>query len=174
MTAIDPGRQIDRARRLAEAGDLDAAAAIFAEIAADGDAPDRQEGAAGLSAVAERMAEQLLEDGEPGQAADLLLRALSVPGVADPARLRVLLGLAHLDMACGEFAGAVEEGVGSGEGADAGTGALAIELLARVLPLRGRDGDAESVWRYGLAHPDAALAEEVRLRLNRDVRPSIT
>ncbi len=170
MTAIDPGRQIDHARRLAEAGDLDAAAAIFAEVAVDVEAPERAEGAAGLSAVAERMAEQLLEDGEPGQAADLLLRALSVPGVTDPARLRVLLGLAHLDMACGEFAGAVEEG----DGAEAGTGALAIELLARVLPLRGRDDDAETVWRYGLAHPDAALAEEVRLRLSRDVRPPIT
>ncbi|MFF4772835.1 hypothetical protein [Microtetraspora fusca] len=170
MTATDPGRQIDHARRLAEAGDLDAAAAIFAEVAAEGDEPDRHEGAAGLSAVAERMAERLLEDGEPGQAADLLLRALSVPGVAEPARLRILLGLAHLDMACGEFAGAVEEG----DGADAGTGALAIELLARVLPLRGRDGDAETVWRYGLAHPDTALAEEVRLRLTRDVRPSVT
>ncbi len=171
MTAIDSGRQIDQARRLADAGDLDGAAAIFAELAGDADAPDRDQAALGLSVVAERMAERLLEDGEPEQAADVLLGALSVPAVTDVARLRVLLGMAHLEMACGEFAGAVEEG--RWEEGDAGIGALAIELLARTLPLRGRDADAETVWRHGLDHPDEALAEQVRLRLARDVRPSL-
>ncbi|MBP2704160.1 hypothetical protein JOL79_10090 [Microbispora sp. RL4-1S] len=175
MTAIDPGRRLDDARRLAESGDLDAAAAIFAEIAAgaDGTGVDdagRAEAAAGLSVVAERMAMGLLDEGQPGQAADLLLEALSIEGVADAARLRVLLGIAHLELACAEFAGAVEEGRWQQEG-DAETGALAIELLARTLPLRGRDDDAETVWRYGLDHPDQALAEQVRLRLGRDVRP---
>lgn len=172
MTAIDSGRQIDQARRLADAGDLDGAAAIFAELAADTEAPDRDEAALGLSMVVERMAEQLLAEGEPEQAADVLLRALSVPAVADVARLRVLLGMAHLEMACGEFAGAVEDGRWEEEG-DAATGALAIELLARTLPLRGRDADAETVWRYGLDHPDKVLAEQVRLRLARDVRPGL-
>ncbi|MEZ0070720.1 hypothetical protein [Planotetraspora sp. GP83] len=176
MTAIDPlqhglGRRIDQARRLAETGDLDAAAAIFAELAADAGAPDQADAALGLSVVAERMAEQLLAEGEPGQAADVLLQALSVGGVADAARLRVLLGIAHLEMACGEFAGAVEEGRWEEGGAE--TGALAIELLARTLPLRGRDADAETVWRYGLDHPDRVLAEQVRLRLTRDVRPAV-
>ncbi|WP_327045743.1 hypothetical protein OG320_29350 [Microbispora sp. NBC_01189] len=169
MTAIDPGRpgRLDQAHRLSETGDLDAAAAIFAELAADEEAPDRAEAAAGLSAVVEDMAERLLAEGEPERAADVLLEALSVPAVADRARLRVLLGIAHLEMACAQFAGAVEEG----RGPDAETGALAIELLARTLPLRGRDADAETVWRYGLGHPDRALAEQVRLRLGRDVRP---
>ncbi|ETK37584.1 hypothetical protein [Microbispora sp. ATCC PTA-5024] len=168
MTAIDPGRRLDHARRLAETGDLDAAAAAFAEIAEE-EGPDRTEAGAGLSVVAERMAARLLDDGEPGQAADVLLEALSVEAVADAARLRVLLGIAHLEMACAEFAGAVEEG--RWEEGDAETGALAIELLARTLPLRGRDDDAETVWRYGLDHPDRILAEQVRLRLGRDVRP---
>ncbi|WP_055478568.1 hypothetical protein [Sphaerimonospora mesophila] len=177
MTAIDPGR-LDDAHRLAQAhqlarsGDLDGAAAIFAELAEDPESPDRAEAGAGLSAVAERMAELLLEEGEPEQAADVLVRALSVEAVADAARLRVLLGIAHLELACAEFADAVEEG--RREGADAGTGALAIELLARTLPLRGRDGDAAMVWRYGLDHPDPALAEQVRLRLGRDVRPAMS
>ncbi|WP_169952431.1 hypothetical protein [Microbispora sp. H11081] len=170
MTAIDSGR-LDHARRLAESGDLDGAAAIFAELAADENAQDRGEAGDGLSVVVERMAERLLEDGEPEQAADVLLEALSVSAVADPARLRVLLGLAHLEMACAQFAGAVEDS--RQEGADAGTGALAIELLARTLPLRGRDADAETVWRYGLDHPDPALSEQVRLRLGRDVRPAM-
>jgi hypothetical protein len=169
VTAIDPGRPIDHARRLAEAGDLDAAAAILAELATDDEAPDRAEAALGLSVVAERMAELLLEEGEPEQAADVLAQALSIEAVSDAARLRVLLGIAHLEMACAEFAGAVEEG--RGEDGDAETGALAIELLARTLPLRGRDADAETVWRYGLDHPDRVLAEQVRLRLARDVRP---
>lgn len=173
MTAIDPGRRqdpaqrLDHAHRLAQAGALDGAAEILMEVAADAESPDRAQAAVGLSVVAERLAEDLLAEGEPGQAADVLARALSVDAVADAARLRVLLGIAHLEMACAEFAGAVEEG------GDAETGALAIELLARTLPLRGRDADAETVWRYGLDHPDAALAEQVRLRLERDVRPAV-
>jgi hypothetical protein len=171
MTAVDPGREIGRAVRLAETGELDAAAAIFAELAADAEAPDRAQAAAGLSMVAERMAEQLLADGEPEQAADVLLEALSVPSVTEVARLRVLLGIAHLEMACGQFVAAVEE-------SDEQTGpepcALAIELLARTLPLRGRDADAETVWRYGLDHPDSAIADQVRLRLNRDQHPDPT
>ncbi|GAA0427478.1 hypothetical protein Acor_37620 [Acrocarpospora corrugata] len=163
MTAIDPRavRQLDEARRLYEAGQLDQAAAIFAAVAADEQAADRDQAAAGLAVVAERMAEILLEEGEPGEAADLLLEALGVPGVAESARLRVLLGIAHLELACAEFAGAVEAGP------DTDTAALAIELLARTLPLRGRDGDAETVWRYGLDHEDGALAAQVRQRLDR-------
>ncbi|MEW9528153.1 hypothetical protein [Microbispora sp. NPDC049125] len=171
MTAIDPGRRIDQARRFAETGDLDAAASIFAELASDEGAPERAEAAEGLSIVVERLAERLLGEGEPEQAADVLLEALSVAAVSDPARLRVLLGIAHLEMACAEFTAAVEDG--RREGGDAETGALAIELLARTLPLRGRDADAETVWRYGLDHPDAALAEQVRLRIGREVRPAM-
>ncbi|MFD8559221.1 hypothetical protein ACWDOR_09480 [Streptosporangium canum] len=113
------------------------------------------------SRAAQALAELLLEDGEAGEAAEALLTALSVPDVADVPRLRALLGIAHLEMACAEFAGAIEEG------GDAETAALAIELLARTLPLRGRDEDAERVWRYGLDSADERLAEDVRLRLNR-------
>jgi tetratricopeptide (TPR) repeat protein len=115
------------------------------------------------SRAAQELAEMLLEEGAPGEAADVLLEALEVPDVADAPRLRVLLGIAHLDMACGEFAGAIEEG------SDPDTDALAIELLARTLPLRGRDEDAEEVWRYGLEHEDERLAHQVRLRRERNL-----
>ncbi|WP_214410366.1 tetratricopeptide repeat protein [Sphaerisporangium fuscum] len=259
---VDSGRRIDDARRLAESGELEAAAAIFADLVADEDGADRAQAAVGLAVVleqrgdlagaraaartalatghpeyaaqaachlargfekedltdqaraawqaviglgtpaylpaahmalariaaeqgddaeaeaalravlatrdprvgshaAQRLAEHLLSEGEPGQAADVLLEALDLPDVADPGRLRVLLGMAHLDMACGEFAAAAES-AGDPDGA-----ALAIELLARTLPLRGRDADAEAVWAYGLDHPDEDLSEQVRLRLHR-------
>ncbi|MFF5207748.1 tetratricopeptide repeat protein [Streptosporangium sp. NPDC000396] len=254
-------RPLDTARKLAEDGDLDGAAAIFADLAADTEEPDRAQAAVGLAVVlqergdvagaraaartalatghpefaaqaacllaqsfereelldqaraawqaalglgnpgyvplahmalarlateqreaeealraalatadpqiashaAQRLAELLLGEGEPGGAAEALLEALSVPDVEEVPRLRVLLGIAHLELACAEFTGAVEEG------GDAETSALAIELLARTLPLRGRDEDAEHVWRYGLDSPDEDLAEEVRLRLNRGI-----
>lgn len=260
MPEVDT-RPLDTARRLAESGDLDGAAAIFAELVADPDEPGRAQAAVGLAVVlaergdvpgsrtaartalatghpefaaqaacllagsferegltdqaraawqaalgvghpayvppahlalarlavgqeeaerslraalatgdpeiapqaAQRLAETLIEEGEPGEAARVLLEALSVPDVAEAARLRVMLGIAHLELACAEFSGAIEEGC------DAETGALAIELLARTLPLRGRDEDAGRVWRYGLDSADAELAEEVRLRRDREV-----
>ncbi|WP_424532247.1 tetratricopeptide repeat protein [Sphaerisporangium viridialbum] len=264
---VQSGRRIDDARRLAESGELDAAAEIFAELAADEQEADRAQAAVGLAVVleqrgdvagaraaartalatghpeyaaqaachlargferddmadqaraawqavigvgtpaylpaahmalariavgqgddreaeaslraalatrdpatgslaAQRLAEYLLAEGEPGEAADVLIEALDVPGVADSGRLRVLLGIAHLDMACGEFAAAAEGGE------DTDSAALAIELLARTLPLRGRDADAETVWTYGLEHPDEGVAEQVRLRLHRDEEPA--
>ncbi len=257
-----PGRLIDDARRLAEAGDLDRSAHILSRLAADPSSPDQAQAAVGLAVVldergdvegareaaraalasghpeyaaqgachlargferegrddqaraawqavigvgtaaylpmahmalaelaaregddrgaeaelraalatgdpgiasqaAQDLAEYYLAEGEPGEAADVLIEALELPGVADPSRLRVLLGIAHLELACGQFQGAVEDGP------DVDTGALAIELLARTLPLRGRDDDAESVWRYGLEHADTRLSQQVRLRLNR-------
>ncbi|MDF5757155.1 hypothetical protein [Spongiactinospora sp. TRM90649] len=260
---------LETARRLAESGDLDGSARIFAELAADPEEPDRAQAAVGLAVVlAERgeledsraaartalatghpeyaaqaachlagtferegladqaraawqavigvgnaayvpiahlalarlaatqgdpagteralrdalatgdpetgpratqwLAELLLEEGAAADAAEVLLSALEAPHTGDPARLRVLLGIAHLDLACAEFAEAVESESVRG-GADAETGALAVELLARTLPLRGRDEDAERVWSYGLEHADEQLAGLVRERLDRDL-----
>ncbi|MDP9844197.1 hypothetical protein [Streptosporangium lutulentum] len=259
MPEVDT-RPLHTARKLAEAGDLDGAATIFAELAADPAEPDRAQAAVGLAVVleesgdvpgaraaartalgtghpefaaqaacllagsferedlvdqaraawqaalglgnpayvplahmalarlatgdqeaeealraalatadpeiasraAQRLAEVFLEEGEAGAAAEVLLEALSVPEVAEVPRLRVMLGIAHLELACAEFSAAVEEG------GDVETSALAIELLARTLPLRGRDEDAERVWSYGLESTDEELAAEVRLRLDRD------
>ncbi|MGW5688561.1 hypothetical protein [Nonomuraea sp. NPDC003754] len=259
---------LDRARRLAESGDLEGAAAIFAELAADPDGRDRAQAAVGLAVVleergdvagaraaaraalatghpeyaaqaachlargferegnaeqargawqavigmgaaaylplahlalahlavgeeeaerelraaiavgdpelspraAQELAELLLDTGEPGEAATVLVEALPLAEGAHEARLRVLLGIAHLELACAEFAGAVEAGQEAGQevGHEAETSALAIELLARTLPLRGRGEAADEVWQYGLSHADEELAAQVRLRFDRD------
>ena len=206
MPEVDT-RPLDTARKLAEAGDLDGAATIFAELAADPAEPDRAQAAVGLAVVleesgdvpgartaartalgtghpefaaqaacllagsferedlidqaraawqaalgvgnpayvplahmalarlatgdqeaeealraalatadpeiasraAQRLAEVFLEEGEAGEAAEVLLEALSVPEVADVPRLRVMLGIAHLELACAEFSAAIEE-----------------------------------------------------------------
>ncbi|MEV0612204.1 hypothetical protein AB0I81_02700 [Nonomuraea sp. NPDC050404] len=112
--------------------------------------------------AAQQLAELLVEHGEPGEAAEVLLDALEFAPEDEVPGLRVQLGIAHLELACAEFAGCVEGG------ADPQTNALAIELLARTLPLRGRAEDAERVWTYGLGHGDETLAAEVLLRYQRD------
>ncbi|MFB4273871.1 tetratricopeptide repeat protein [Nonomuraea sp. MTCD27] len=112
--------------------------------------------------AAQRLADLMLEHGEPGAAAEVLLDALEFAPEDEVPGLRVQLGIAHLELACAEFAESVEGG------ADAPTSALAIELLARTLPLRGRGEDADRVWSYGLEHEDETLAAEVRLRYHRE------
>lgn len=129
---------------------------------AAGDADGGYGGAEVRVHASQQLADLLMERGEPGEAAEVLLDALEDASGDDAARLRVQLGIAHLELACAEFAGAVEDG---GEGQ---TTALAIELLARTLPLRGRADDADHVWAYGLNHDDETLASEVRLRYDRD------
>ncbi|GAA0939009.1 tetratricopeptide repeat protein [Nonomuraea longicatena] len=153
--AYAPLAHLALARLAAHDGDLDRAESELRSAIAVGE-PE-------LGAhAAQQLAELLLERGEPGEAADVLLAALAeAPASATP-RLRVQLGIAHLELACAEFAGAVEDG------AEPETSALAIELLARTLPLRGRTDDAEQVWSYGLGHADPVLAAEVTLRFNRD------
>ncbi len=144
--AIDTGRATPARRGDGKVAD-DAGAAM-------GDADVR------VHAV-QQLADLLIERGEPGEAAEVLLDALEDASGDDVARLRVQLGIAHLELACAEFAGAVEDG------GEAPTSALAIELLARTLPLRGRADDADQVWAYGMDHEDETLASEVRLRYDR-------
>jgi hypothetical protein len=74
------------------------------------------------------------------------------------ARLAVGLGIAHLEQAIAAFGSVAED-------ADPEVVPLAVELLARTLPLRGRDEAADEVWRRGLSHPETG--EEVRARLRR-------
>jgi tetratricopeptide (TPR) repeat protein len=76
------------------------------------------------------------------------------------ARLSVNLGIAHLEQAIAAFG----EVLVGGE-ADPDVAPLAIELLARALPLRGREEAATEVWRRGLSDP--GLTEAVRARLHR-------
>jgi hypothetical protein len=79
--------------------------------------------------------------------------------LADPADY-VAEGMGYLDQAIAAFSRGCESG-------DAGVMPLAIELLARTLPLRGRDADAALVWQRGLEDPDPAVSTAVRTRLRR-------
>jgi hypothetical protein len=69
-------------------------------------------------------------------------------------------GIAHLEQAIAAFT----EAAGSG---DADIVPLAVELLARTLPLCERDEESAQVWQQGLEHPDPVIAEAVRERLRR-------
>jgi hypothetical protein len=80
-------------------------------------------------------------------------------GTADPAAF-VAEGMGYLDEAIAAFSRACES-------ADGDIFPLAIELLARTLPLRGRDADAARAWRHGLEDPDPAVETAVRARLRR-------
>ncbi|WP_049569624.1 tetratricopeptide repeat protein [Nonomuraea sp. SBT364] len=172
--AYVPLAHLALARLALESGDLDEAESAFRaaldtaggaggghDDGAAASVPGAGDGAEVRVHAVQQLADLLIERGEPGEAADLLLEALRDASGDDAARLRVQLGIAHLELACAEFAGAVEDG------GEAQTSALAIELLARTLPLRGRADDADHVWAYGLDHEDETLASEVRLRYDR-------
>ncbi|GAA4603101.1 hypothetical protein GCM10023195_10010 [Actinoallomurus liliacearum] len=114
--------------------------------------------------AAHDLALRLIDWGEPARAQRILAGALDlVDRGHDPqahARLAVSLGIAHLEQAIHAFGS-----VTPGEDADPEVVPLAIELLARTLPLRGRDDAAQEIWRRGLDDP--ALGEHVRARLRR-------
>jgi hypothetical protein len=99
------------------------------------------------------------DSGPPGAgmpAADI--PAADMPAV--DAAARVAEGIAHLEQAIAAFADAA----GS---AEADIVPLAVELLARTLPLCERDEESAWAWQHGLEHPDPAVAAAVRQRLRR-------
>ena len=113
--------------------------------------------------AAHDLAHRLLEQGATGEAQRLVAGALRlVDAQAQPyayARLAVTMGMAHLDQAIAAFAAALDDIAGD-------AAPLAIELLARTLPLRGRMAEAREVWAAGLSDP--ATAAQVRARLRRE------
>ncbi|WP_084000813.1 tetratricopeptide repeat protein [Actinomadura kijaniata] len=117
--------------------------------------------------AAHDLAQRLLERGEPARAQRVLtagLRLIDRDGSPYAySRLAVALGIAYLDQAIGAFGAALGD---ADEPADPEVGPLATELLARTLPLRGRDAEAREAWRRGLADP--GVAGQVRARLRRD------
>lgn len=139
-------------------GDLEAAADWWQRVIDTGDeqyAP----------VAAHDLAQRLLEQGRTARAQRILadaLRAAPPEGYAY-ARLAVAMGLTHLEQAIGAFRAAVD----ATDAPDVAP--LAVELLARTLPLRGRDEEAAEVWRLGLADP--LLAEQVAARMNREQPP---
>lgn len=78
---------------------------------------------------------------------------------SEPAQ-RVADGIAFLEQAIAAFTQAAQSG-------DADIVPLALELLARTLPLCERDEESAEVWQHGLEHPDPAIAGAVRERLRR-------
>lgn len=138
-----------------DAGDAEAAAGWWERVIATGDGQY-------APVAAHDLAQRLLEQGRTARAQRVLaevLRAAPPEGYAY-ARLAVALGLTHLEQAIGAFRAAVD----ATDAPDVAP--LAIELLARTLTLRGRDGEAEEAWRRGLADP--LLAEQVAARLHRE------
>jgi tetratricopeptide (TPR) repeat protein len=115
--------------------------------------------------AAHDLAQRLLERGETAKAQRLLAEVLRRIDPAEApyahARLAVTMGMAHLDQAIGAFSAAL-----GGETTDGDVRALAVELLARTLPLRGRDEEAREVWDRGLADP--RISEQVHARLRRE------
>jgi tetratricopeptide (TPR) repeat protein len=120
--------------------------------------------------AAHDLAQRLLERGEPSRALRVLTAGLKlIDRESAPyayTRLAVAMGIAYLDQAIGAFSAALGE---PGAAADGDVGPLAVELLARTLPLRGRGAEAREVWRRGLADP--GVAAQVRARLRRDFAP---
>jgi hypothetical protein len=91
----------------------------------------------------------------PGMTAETVATEAAVDAAAS-----VEEGMAYLDRAIAAFSRACES-------AGDDVFPLAIELLARTLPLRGRDADAALVWQRGLEDPDPAVETAVRARLRR-------
>ncbi|MUL44202.1 hypothetical protein FZ103_24080 [Streptomonospora sp. PA3] len=131
---------------------------------------------------------RLLADGRADAAAAVVHRGLEA---GEHAGLRLLLGAVHVERAIGAFGAVVAEAeaeADAGAGVRAGDGAAgegsgggrapgrpvppevaggAVELLARLLAVRGDAEEAERVWADGIAHRDPAVADEVRTRLRR-------
>ena len=148
------------ARLADDEGDFETARARWEETVGTGD-PEYG------PVAAHDLAQRLLERGEPARALRILtagLRLIDRDGAPYAyTRLAVAMGIAYLDQAIGAFTASLGD---PGAPVDGEVGPLAIELLARTLPLRGRGDEAREVWRRGLADP--GVAGQVRARLRRD------
>ncbi len=167
----DPSSAPARPERVA--ADVAPTSADVAPTSADAGSPSPVAGpalAADGSATAppakpEEMCElggQLLEQGQAAQAAEVFTAALQLVAADDPVRGHLLsgLGMARLEQAVMVFTEAAQHG-------DHDARPLALELLARVLPLRERDEQAAQVWQHGLNDPDPHVVAAVRARLRR-------
>ncbi|GAA3191889.1 tetratricopeptide repeat protein [Actinocorallia longicatena] len=137
-------------------GDTDAALAWWEQAVDSGDEEYAPVAAHDLS-------QRLLELGQAARAQTVLATSLRRlhPDSYAYARLAIVMGLTHLEQAIGAFSAAL------GPGTAPDLAPLATELLARTLPLRGRDEESVEVWRRGLADP--AIAADVEARINREL-----
>lgn len=155
--AYVPAGLMSLARHADEAGDFERARPLWEEAA--GAQPPYG------PAAALELGTRLVERGEAAAAGEVLERA--VRGGADVGTLGQLwtaLGIAHLERAVEAF----REGIRAG---DTDTLPLALELLARTLPLRGQYAEADDTWQGGLHHDDPEVASAVRSRLRREFGP---
>lgn len=111
--------------------------------------------------AAHALADRLLGQGDSAAAQDVLEAAVRTEWGADAPELWASLGIVHLERAMAAFQRAVDID-------DPEVTPLAVELLARTLPLRGETTAAADIWRHGLSHPDPEVAAAVRERLRRD------
>ncbi|GAA3741603.1 tetratricopeptide (TPR) repeat protein [Spinactinospora alkalitolerans] len=148
------------ARLAEERGDVEGARGHWERVLAADEA-------AIVPEAARDYAERLLARGAVDAAADVVHRGLAVgehPG------LRMLLGAVHVEWAIGEFGAAVADAgdaARDGVPVDPGTAGAAVELLARLLAVRGDADGAGEAWEHGLAHPVPEVGDEVRARLRR-------
>lgn len=105
--------------------------------------------AEGAHTEAARLLEDVIVECDPGSDSD-----------TDQASLWTALSIVRLEQAVAALGAVVDTG-------DPDVAPLAVELLARTLPLRGRDEDAARVWEHGLAHQDPRVAGDVQARLRR-------
>ncbi|MDS1269215.1 tetratricopeptide repeat protein [Lipingzhangella sp. LS1_29] len=117
--------------------------------------------------AARECAQRRLARGEL-EAAEQVLREART-GSPDPP-LRLLSAATHVERAIAEAEAALTEcepDPESGRSPHPDTAAAAVELLARLLALRGDTDAAVEVWQHGLDHADSAVAQAVRQRLRR-------
>jgi TolA-binding protein len=136
-----------------QAGDLETATGQWREAAASGDTHYAPLAAHALGA-------KLLDDGDPAAAQRVFADVAGRVPAETAARLWTSLAISHLEQALGALGRALDAD-------DPDVTPLAVELMARVLPLRGHDDTAAQVWEHGLGHADPRVADDVRARLRR-------
>ncbi|MBB4931513.1 tetratricopeptide (TPR) repeat protein [Lipingzhangella halophila] len=120
-----------------------------------------------LPEAAHDFAGRLLARGENETATEVIVRGLEV---AEHSGLRLLLGAVHVERAIDEFGAVVDAARPDPEGGssvDPGTAGAAVEMLAKLLAMRGDPDQAEQVWEHGLTGTGSQTAGEVRSRLRR-------
>jgi hypothetical protein len=109
---------------------------------------------------------RMLSDGDPDAAAEAVAR-MRASGGEPAATLGVLAAAVRLEQAVAELDGALQAAEEDPGHAEPSERAAAVELLARLLALRGDAADGAEVWRHGAGSPDPAVAAQVRERLRR-------
>lgn len=134
-------------------GDDDAAVAHWRQAAASGDAHFAALAAHALGA-------RLLDQGDPAAAQRMFADVAGRVPPEEAAQLWTSLAISHIEQGIAALGRALDAD-------DPEVTPLAVELMARILPLRGQDDTAAQVWEHGLAHTDPQVADDVRARLRR-------